>query len=493
MQSYRLSQKQNNYILNANSRYNFKVGAVRSGKSFVDVVHVIPERLMTVKYEPGLNLILGVSKETIERNVLQPMREVYTDEIVGTINNRNIATVCGVPVYCLGAEKVTQVAKVVGMSVKYCYGDEIAKWHKDVFAMLQSRLDKPYSCMDGACNPEYPTHWLKKFIDREDIDLYVQEYQIFDNPFLPPEFVENLCKEYKGTVYYDRYILGKWTRAEGLIYPMYEEALESPPDARPTDYRLSIDYGTLNAFAALLWAKYGDVWYAVAGYYYSGRDEGQTKTDEDYAKDLDAFVADTVRSYGRKLKAIIDPSAASFITLLKRREWCTVIHADNAVNDGIRETATAIKTGRIKVDPSIKEWSTEAAGYVWDEKSEDEKPLKINDHCLVGETLVNTKNGVKPISELVGTSGKVWSYNTETGVAELKPYHDCRLTQEQAEIYEIETQDGRFIRCTGEHPILTKRGYVAAKELKLSDCITNVMDATRYNVEKGGRLHDTVY
>ena len=97
-----------------------------SGKSYVDTAFVIPFRIRERAEKPGLNVILGVSKESIERNVLQPMREVYTDKLIGTINNRNIARVCGEDVYCLGAEKISQVAKIQGASIKYCYGDEIA-------------------------------------------------------------------------------------------------------------------------------------------------------------------------------------------------------------------------------------------------------------------------------------------------------------------------------------------------------------------------------
>ena len=191
----KFSPKQNEFIRKATHRYNFKIGAVRSGKSYVDIAYTVPARLRAVKDKDGLNFIIGVSKETIERNVLQPMREIYTDAIVGTINSRNIAMVCGVPVYCIGAEKISQLAKIQGASIKYCYGDEIAKWNPDIFTMLQSRLDKPWSIFDGACNPEYPSHWLKQFIDRVDIDAYVQRYVIFDNPFLDKNFVENLCKE----------------------------------------------------------------------------------------------------------------------------------------------------------------------------------------------------------------------------------------------------------------------------------------------------------
>ena len=222
-----LSKKQNEYIINATHRWNIKSGAVRSGKSFVDTAYIVPKRIRERAGLPGLNVIMGVSKESIERNVLQPMREIYTSDLIGNINNRNVARVCGEDVYCLGAEKVSQVAKIQGASIKYCYGDEIAKWNKEVFQMLKSRLDKTYSCFDGACNPEHPTHWLKEFIDNVELDIYLQKYTIFDNPFLDPEFVKQLCKEYDGTIYYDRLILGLWKRADGSIYKRFADNPEA--------------------------------------------------------------------------------------------------------------------------------------------------------------------------------------------------------------------------------------------------------------------------
>ena len=222
-----LSKKQNEYIMSATHRWNIKSGAVRSGKSFVDTAYIVPKRIRERAGLPGLNVIMGVSKESIERNVLQPMREIYTSDLIGNINNRNVARVCGEDVYCLGAEKVSQVAKIQGASIKYCYGDEIAKWNKEVFQMLKSRLDKTYSCFDGACNPEHPTHWLKEFIDNVELDIYLQKYTIFDNPFLDPEFVKQLCKEYDGTIYYDRLILGLWKRADGAIYKRFADNPEA--------------------------------------------------------------------------------------------------------------------------------------------------------------------------------------------------------------------------------------------------------------------------
>ncbi|MBR2245557.1 MAG: PBSX family phage terminase large subunit [Clostridia bacterium] len=223
-----LSDKQKEFIRNATHRYNLKVGARRCGKTYLDNLYVIPKRIIERKGKDGLYCIFGVSKGTIERNVLQPLRQIYGKGLVGTIQSgTNIARLFGEEVYCLGCEKVNQVSKIQGTSIKYAYGDEIAKWNQEVFVMIQASLDKPYSMFDGALNPENQNHWLKKdFLDQVEekgLDVYVQHYTIFDNPFLSKEFVDNLCKEYEGTVYYDRLILGLWKNAEGIIYRQFAD------------------------------------------------------------------------------------------------------------------------------------------------------------------------------------------------------------------------------------------------------------------------------
>ena len=221
------SPKQDEFIRNANHRYNLKVGARRCGKTYLDNLWTIPTRILERSGKDGLYVILGVSKGTIERNVLQPLRQIYGKNMVGTINSNNIAKLFGEEVYCLGAEKISQVSKIQGTSIKYCYGDEVAKWNQEVFIMVQGSLDKPYSMFDGALNPENQSHWLKKdFLDKVEekgLDVYVQHYTIFDNPFLSQEFVDNLCKEYEGTVFYDRLILGLWKNAEGIIYKQFAD------------------------------------------------------------------------------------------------------------------------------------------------------------------------------------------------------------------------------------------------------------------------------
>ncbi|HZJ99255.1 MAG TPA: terminase family protein [Tissierellaceae bacterium] len=215
-----LSPKQAEFIQNANSRWNAKVGATQCGKTFIDIAYVIPSRILERKGEKGLNLILGVTKETIERNVLEPMRDLWGDDLVGEINNRNIAVLFGERVYCIGAEKKNQVSKLRGAKFKYVYWDEMVDCAEEVLELLKSRLSLPYSVCDFTGNPAEPTHFVKKFIDSK-ADVYHQAWTLYDNPFLDPEYIKQLEIEYEGTVFFDRYILGQWKLAEGSIYKKF--------------------------------------------------------------------------------------------------------------------------------------------------------------------------------------------------------------------------------------------------------------------------------
>lgn len=219
MTGFDLSDMQKEYWNHATHRWNIKTGATGSGKTYLDF-YIIPKRIRECKGQ-GLIVLLGNTKSTLCRNILDPMRSIYGSRMISEISsNANTAYLFGKKVYCLGADKVNQVSKVQGSTIEYAYGDEVTTWHREVFEMLKSRLRCENSTFDGTCNPDSPEHWFKKFID-SDADIFRQKYCIDDNPFLPEKVVKELKKEYAGTVYYDRYINGNWTRAEGLLFPQY--------------------------------------------------------------------------------------------------------------------------------------------------------------------------------------------------------------------------------------------------------------------------------
>ncbi len=371
-----LSPKQREFVKYGTHRWNLKGGATRSGKTYLDFRWIIPIRIRERIGKDGLAVILGVTKSTIERNVLEPMRNLYGDMLVGTISSDNTAWIFGEKCYCLGAEKVSQVSKIRGASIKYCYGDEVADWSEEVFALLKSRLDKEYSCFDGTFNPQYPDHWLKKFLD-SNADIFSQTYTIDDNPFLPESFKENLKKEYEGTVYYDRYILGLWVRAEGLVYPMFGDDCITQEIPDTGDYYISIDYGTLNPFSAGLWCVGKRSAVRIAEIYYSGRETRAQKTDEEYCDMVERLAGEkTIRA------VVVDPSAASFIEALRRRGRFKVRHADNDVMNGIRTVSDFLRNGKIKIHESCENTIREFGLYRWDEKSEVDRVVKENDHAM---------------------------------------------------------------------------------------------------------------
>ena len=209
-----LTEKQAEYLKHCDRRWSVKTGATGSGKSYLDIAVTIPKRILAAKGE-GLIVLLGNTKGTLERNILSPMRDLYGD-LVGTISSDNTVKLFGRKCYALGADNRKHVARIQGATFEYVYGDEITTWSQEVFEMLKSRLRCEHSHFDGTCNPDNPRHWFKGFLE-SDADIYHQQY-VIDDGVLPEHVVTELKKEYAGTVYYQRYILGEWAAAEGVIY-----------------------------------------------------------------------------------------------------------------------------------------------------------------------------------------------------------------------------------------------------------------------------------
>lgn len=367
-----LTEKQLEYLKYCNHRWNVKVGATGSGKSFADFAVTIPKRIMACRGE-GLIVLLGNTRGTLERNILEPMRQWWPGN-VGAIRSDNTVELFGKKVYALGADSKKHVARIQGATFEYVYGDEITTWSEEVFQMLKSRLRCEHSRFDGTCNPDNPEHWFKQFLD-SDADIYQQSY-VIDDGVLPPHIIAELKKEYAGTVYYDRYILGEWCQASGLIYKLNDYNLVDTVPERG-EYYISVDYGTLNPFSAGLWCWDGKTATRIREYYYSGRDERSNKTDEEYYADLEALAGHL------PVKAVIvDPSAASFIETIRRHHRFTVRKAINDVVPGIMTTARYLQDGTIRIHRCCEDAIREFKLYRWDEECSEDRPVKDNDHAM---------------------------------------------------------------------------------------------------------------
>ena len=146
---------------------------------------------------------------------------------------------------------------------------------------------------------------------------------------------------------------------------------------------ISIDYGTQNATVFKLWSLFKGTWYNNAEYYYSGRETGRQKTDEQYIDDLEDFFFEHDLSR-KNVKLIVDPSAASFKKALRNRGF-GVVNANNNVLDGVRFMMTQMNLGKMKWTEASQHTLKEFGSYMWDKKAADrgeDAVVKEHDHCL---------------------------------------------------------------------------------------------------------------
>ena len=78
---------------------------------------------------------------------------------------------------------------------------------------------------------------------------------------------------------------------------------------------------------------------------------------------------------------VVDPSALSFITLIRREGRFSVRKAHNDVLTGIRTVGAFLRAGRIKIHPDCADFLREIGSYRWEEEGTD-RPRKEEDHAM---------------------------------------------------------------------------------------------------------------
>ena len=279
--------------------------------------------------------------------------------------------------YIFGGRDESSASLIQGITFAGILLDEAALMPRSFVEQACARCSVAGSRMWFNCNPAGPAHWFyREWISRaEEKNCLRLHFTMEDNPSLTPEIRERYRRLYTG-VFYRRYILGEWAQAEGRVYDFFHpEMVGKPPDTCDKWY-ISCDYGTINPTSMGLWGKCGGVWYRVGEFYFSSRKAMRQMTDEEYA----AALADLAG--GRKITAVIvDPSAASFMEVLRRRGW-RVVKAQNDVLSGIRLTSDALKEGRIIICEGCADCLREMEEYVWDLGSGRDRVKKEHDHAM---------------------------------------------------------------------------------------------------------------
>lgn len=284
--------------------------------------------------------------------------------------------------YIFGGKDERSQDLIQGITLAGMFFDEVALMPESFVNQATARCSVEGSKWWFNCNPDGPFHWFKlNWVDRyKEKNMLYLHFTMDDNLSLSETIKLRYQRQWTG-VFYDRYIRGLWSVAEGIIYDMFsvkKHVLNQNISIAGKKY-ISCDYGTQNPMVFLMWGKFNKKWICIKEYYYSGRDQRKQKTDSEYADDLVEFIGDEEIE-----QIIIDPSAASFITEVKKRGY-NVKKANNDVDNGIRLVGNMLNLGKLMFSPHCRMTIKEFGSYVWNQKSAmkgEDVPVKENDHCM---------------------------------------------------------------------------------------------------------------
>lgn len=358
-------------------------GAVRSGKTSIMMWAFVDWAMR--EFSGQRFGICGKTVDSASKNIIVPFTAMTLAKEKYTIRWRRSEKILEVRrgavtnwFEVFGGKDESSASLIQGRTLAGVLLDEVALMPRSFVEQAIARCSVDGAKLWFSCNPDSPQHWfyLEWILKHKERNALYLHFTMRDNPGLSEKTLERYENMYTG-VFYDRFIRGLWVVAEGLVYPHFGESCitdEEPPAGR---YYISVDYGTLNPFSAGLWCWDGRTATRIREYYYSGRDERSNKTDEEYYVELEKLAGDlTVKS------VIVDPSAASFIEVIRRHRRFRVQKAVNDVIPGIVTTARYIQDGTIKVHCSCKDAIREFDLYRWDEKASEDRPIKENDHAM---------------------------------------------------------------------------------------------------------------
>lgn len=359
-------------------------GAVRSGKTFCMVLSFV---IWSFYAFAGADFALcGKTIRSLRRNMVTPvlplLRSLGFECEERLTHNTLTVRYHGVQnrFYLFGGKDESSASLIQGMTLSGVMFDEVALMPRSFVEQAVARCSVSGSKFWFNCNPEYPEHWFyREWIKKaEEKNVLYLHFTMDDNPSLSDKVKKRYENLYSG-VFYERFVKGRWVAVYGAVYPfMTDESMYCDvPRGEFSEFAISCDYGTVNPASFGLWGRKNDVWYRIDEYYFNSRTEGFQKTDEEHYKSLCDLAGN------RKIsQVVVDPSAASFIEVIRRHGKFRVTPAQNNVVNGIRRTSQVLKDGNVKICRNCRAIRREFSLYRWDSRKADDLPVKENDHAM---------------------------------------------------------------------------------------------------------------
>lgn len=372
-------------------------GAVRSGKTIIMSLSFV---LWAMSEFNGKQFgMAGKTIASFKRNVWFTLKLVlqgrgFKIRKVSDINDAFVISKGNVEnqFYIFGGKDERSQDLVQGFTAAGFFFDEVALMPESFVNQATARCSVEGSKLWFNCNPDGPFHWFKvQWLEQlEEKNAIRIHFLLDDNPSLSKKVVERYKRMFSG-IFYERFILGLWVLAEGVIYSMFsrEYVINDVPDGVKIIKRwIGVDYGQSNATVFLLVGLGSDdKLYILDEYYHSGRDSVIQKSPSKYSKDYFKWkIKNGVDGVPvNKEYTFVDPSAEGFIAQLHEDGERQIRLANNEVLRGIELVSSLLDAGMIRVLSRCKHTINEFATYRWDPKAQEkgeDKPIKQDDHCM---------------------------------------------------------------------------------------------------------------
>lgn len=353
-------------------------GAKRTGKTVINNDIFLRELIRVrkiadkLKIKEPMYILAGVSSKTIQNNVLQEIYNRYQLDI--KFDKHNSFTLFGVKVVQAFTGTIGGLGGIRGMTAFGAYVNEASLANEKVFKEIISRCSGDGARIVFDTNPDNPEHWLKKeYIDSKSENIISYHFELDDNTFLSPRYIQNIKESTPSGMFYDRDIRGLWVTGEGVVYSDFDNNKHFINDVDNIEfetYIAGVDWGYSHFGSIVVFGidKLNN-WYLL-------EEHAKQFKEIDYWADV---ALDIKARYGN-INFYCDSARPEHVERF-RRERIRAINADKSVLSGIEEVARLIKLGRFfVVSDKVKVFKKEIYNYVWDEKTGN--PVKENDDVM---------------------------------------------------------------------------------------------------------------
>ena len=219
-----LTKKQKRFLVDSNrlkARITLLYGSVRAGKTYIALlwfVMFVLTRSVTEEF-----LMIGKTLTTLKRNSLNLLQSLVGEKNFSYSMSAKEGRLFGRTVWLEGADNEAAESKIKGMTLAGIYADELTEIPKAVTMQCFARISRPGARFIGTTNPDDPENYVnQEIILNPLINKHVEKFTIDDNTFLDPAYVAEIKKEFTG-VFYERFILGNFVRAEGVIFRQFAD------------------------------------------------------------------------------------------------------------------------------------------------------------------------------------------------------------------------------------------------------------------------------